>query len=62
MPKCLQYAKKICKINTYLFYIYRKEKENQSWTLTFKKTFAKLKFSPVFFEKIPSFACLVFKI
>ena len=30
--------------------------------LTFKKVFAKLKFSPALFEKIPSFVCLVFKI
>ena len=30
--------------------------------LTFKKMFAKLKFSPALFEKIPSFVCLVFKI
>ena len=29
--------------------------------LTFKKIFAKLKFSPALFEKIPSFVCLVFK-
>ena len=28
----------------------------------FKKIFAKLKFSPVLFQKIPSFVCLVFKI
>ena len=28
----------------------------------FKKTFAKLKFFPALFEKIPSFVCLVFKI
>ena len=30
--------------------------------LTFKKIFAKFKFSPTLFEKIPSFVCLVFKI
>ena len=30
--------------------------------LTFKKIFAKLKFSTALFEKIPSFVCLVFKI
>ena len=28
----------------------------------FKKIFAKLKFSPAMFEKMPSFVCLVFKI
>ena len=28
---------------------------------TFKKIFAKLKFSPTLFKKIPSFDCLVFK-
>ena len=28
----------------------------------FKKIFAKLKFSPVLFEKMASFVCLVFKI
>ena len=28
----------------------------------FKKIFAKLKFSPALFDKIPSFLCLVFKI
>ena len=33
-----------------------------SRTLTFKKIFAKLKFSSAFFGKIPSFVCLVFKI
>ena len=33
-----------------------------SWTLTFKKIFTKSKFSPVLFEKNPSFVCLVFKI
>ena len=33
-----------------------------SRTLTFKKIFAKSKFSPALFEKIPSFVCLVFKI
>ena len=27
-----------------------------------KKIFAKLKFSPTLFEKVPSFVCLVFKI
>ena len=27
-----------------------------------KKIFAKLKFSPALFEKVPSFVCLVFKI
>ena len=32
----------------------------QSRTLTFKKIFAKLNFSPALFEKIPSFVCLVF--
>ena len=31
-------------------------------TLTFKKIFAKLKFSPALHEKIPSFVYLVFKI
>ena len=34
----------------------------QSRTHTFKKIFAKLKFSPALFEKTPSFVCLVFKI
>ena len=33
-----------------------------SRTITFKKIFAKLKFSPALFEEIPSFVCLVFKI
>ena len=28
----------------------------------FKKIFAKLKFSPAMFQKIPLFVCLVFKI
>ena len=28
----------------------------------FRKFFARLKFSPALFEKIPSFVCLVFKI
>ena len=32
-----------------------------SRTLMFKKIFAKLKFSPALFEKIPSFVRLVFK-
>ena len=27
-----------------------------------KKMFAKLKFSPALFEKVPAFVCLVFKI
>ena len=36
--------------------------KTQSRTLTFKKIFAKLKFSPALFEKTPSFVCLVFKI
>ena len=33
----------------------------QSQTLTLKKVFVKLKFSPALFEKILSFLCLVFK-
>ena len=33
----------------------------ESRTLTFQKIFAKLKFSPVLFEKIPLFVCLAFK-
>ena len=37
------------------------EQETLSRTLTFKKIFVKLKFSPALFEKIPSFVCLVFK-
>ena len=35
---------------------------SKSRALTSKKIFAKLKFSPALFEKIPSFVCLVFKI
>ena len=34
----------------------------KSGTLTFKKSFAKLKFYPALLKKIPSFVCLVFKI
>ena len=34
----------------------------KSRTLTFKKLFAKLTFSPALFEKKQSFVCLVFKI
>ena len=33
-----------------------------SRTLKFKKIFVKLNFFPAYFEKIPSFVCLVFKI
>ena len=33
----------------------------ESRIITFKKMFAKLKFSPALFEKIPSFVFLVFK-
>ena len=38
-----------------------KTKYIKSWTLTFQKIFAKLKFSPVLFEKKTSIVCLVFK-
>ena len=34
----------------------------KSWNLTFKKIFAKLKFSPDLLKKVSSFVCLVFKI
>ena len=44
------------------FYIRATLALNGLKTLTFKKIFAKLKFSPAFFEKIPSFVCLVLKI
>ena len=36
--------------------------ESQTLSRTFQKIFSKWKFSPVMFEKIPSFVCLVFKI
>ena len=47
-----------------LFCLWKTTILNWSWsrTLTFKKVFAKLKFSPALFEKLLSFVCLVFKI
>ena len=48
----------------YLFLKYRSIHYCLSWsrTVRFKKIFAKLKFSPPLFERIPSFFCLVLKI
>ena len=46
----------------FIFLFNKKHVLSDSRTPTFKKIFAKMKFSPALFEKIPSFFCLVFKI
>ena len=59
----LRANRKVIISNKYHIYQLRNScRKTQSRTLTFKKFFAKLKFSPALFEKKPSFVCLVFKI